>query len=85
MGIKKFIYNVAAYLELEHFVILGKKRAIKDLLKQLKKRRLKIFESIRQAPYDDDAELQEELAVISVQIKKGEKILAKLHQKRLSL
>lgn len=59
-----------------------KKKAIKDLLKKLKKRRLKIFESIRNAPYEDDTELQEELAIIALQIKKGEKILTRLNQKK---
>lgn len=45
MSVKKFIDSIAEYLQLDNFVISGKKKAIKDLLKKLKKRRLKIFES----------------------------------------
>ncbi|SMP88908.1 hypothetical protein SAMN06314019_10533 [Epsilonproteobacteria bacterium SCGC AD-311-C15] len=82
MSVKKFIDSIAEYLQLDNFVISGKKKAIKDLLKKLKKRRLKIFESIRNAPYEDDTELQEELAIIALQIKKGEKILTRLNQKK---
>ncbi len=82
MSVKKFIDSIAEYLQLDNFVISGKKKAIKDLLKKLKKRRLKIFESIRNAPYEDDTEVQEELAIIALQIKKGEKILTRLNQKK---
>jgi HPt (histidine-containing phosphotransfer) domain-containing protein len=83
MGIKKFIKNVQATLGLEDINKEGKKKALKDLLKKLRKRQRNIIESLK-GPLEkkEKKEMEEELEIISLQIKKGKKILYKLYAKK---
>ena len=79
MGVKRFIEKVIKTLRLSDFKIRGKKKSIKNLLKKLKKRRVKIYKSLESGlSKNEKTELQEELDIISLQIKKGKKILNKL-------
>ena len=80
MGIKNFITDVVQFLGLHHFVVSGKKKSIKNLLKKLKKRRLLIYRSFQNETDEKKInELQEELDIVSLQIQKGKKLLNKLN------
>lgn len=80
MGIKKFIADVIQSLGLHHFVVSGKKKSVKTLLHKLKKRRLLIYRSFQNETDDKKInELQEELDIVSLQIRKGKKLLNKLN------
>lgn len=85
MGVEKFINSVKESLGLDEFKKKGKKKSIKSLLEKLNSRKEKIEKalSIKVEKKDKKAvkELKEELAIISVQIKKGNKILDKLNAK----
>lgn len=81
MGIKKFIKSVTDYLGLDKLEEMGKKKSLKNILSKLKTRRVKILNSIKnredESKYD---ELQEELDIVNLQIKKGKQILNKLQK-----
>ena len=84
MGIKKFIENVKESLGLDEFKKAGKKKSIKRLLEKLRARK----EILSQVPKKklekkEKKELKEELAIITLQIKKGEKILDTLNTKNV--
>jgi len=81
VGIKKFINNVIESLGLDEFENTGKKKSVKRLLGKLKAKK-EILENTPRKKLDKKAkkELKEELAIITVQIKKGEKILDRLDQ-----
>ena len=82
MGIKKFIRSVQSTLGLEDINKEGKKKALKNLLKKLRKRKRSIVESLEGSlDKKERRELEEELEIISLQIKKGKKILYKLYVK----
>ncbi len=85
MGVAKFINSVKESLGLDEFKKKGKKKSITSLLKKLNARKEKIEKalSIKVEKKDKKAvkELKEELAIISFQIKKGNKILDKLNAK----
>ena len=77
MGVKKFIDSVKEILELDGFEEEGKKKSIKHLLEKLKSKKEKLEKkSSKKLGKKELKELKEELAIISLQIKKGEKILA---------
>ena len=79
MGIKKFIESVKEFLELDSFKKKGKKQSIKKLLKKLDSRKEKIEKALeKNADKKEKKELQEELEIVCIQIKKGNKILNKL-------
>jgi hypothetical protein len=79
MGVKKFIRDIANSLGLNNIVLSSKKKSLKELIKKLKKRRLENFASLREvSDHINYMELQEEVDIISLQIKKAEKILKKL-------
>ena len=80
MGIKKFIESVKESLGLDEFEKLGKKKPIKRLLEKLKPRK-DILDKVpkKKLSKKEKTELKEELAIISLQIKKGEKILEELN------
>ena len=82
MGIKKFINSVKELLGLDEFKKTGKKKSIKRLLEKLKARK-EILNKVPKKKLDKKAkkELKEELAIITLQIKKGEKILDELNSK----
>ncbi len=80
MGIKKFIESVKESLGLDEFEKLGKKKSIKRLLEKLRSRK-DILNKVPKKKLDkkEKKELKEELAIISLQIKKGEMILDELN------
>ena len=80
MGIKKFINSVKESLGLDEFEKAGKKKSIKRLLEKLRARK----EILDQTPKKNLGKkelkaLKEEKAIITLQIKKGEKILDELN------
>ena len=79
MGIKKFINSVKESLGLDEFENTGKKKSVKRLLEKLRTRK-EILNKVPKKKLDkkEKRELKEELAIITLQIKKGEKILAEL-------
>ncbi|BAF72078.1 hypothetical protein [Sulfurovum sp. NBC37-1] len=83
MGVKKFINSVKELLGLEGFEVEGKKKSIRRLLEKLKsKKEMLEKESKKKMGKKESKELKEELTIISLQIKKGEKILARLNDKK---
>ena len=83
MGIKKFIKSVKSTLGLKDFNQEGKKKALKALLKKLNSRKKSLVASL-ETPMSkkEENELKEELEIITLQIKKGKKILYKLYSKK---
>jgi len=75
MGIKKFINDVKESLGLNSFKKSGKKKSIKVLLANLEERKEEIE---KQLAKKSTKALKEELSIIKMQIKKGEKLLTKL-------
>jgi len=80
MSIQNFIESVKKSLNLENFEQTGKKKAIKRLLKKLEDRK-EILSKVPKKKLDkkEKKELKEELAIISMQIKKGKALLNKLN------
>ena len=80
MGIKKFINSVKESLGLDEFEKTGKKKSIKRLLEKLRSRK-EILDKVPKKKLDkkEKKELKEELAIVTLQIKKGEKILNELN------
>ena len=79
MGIKKFIKKVKSTLGLNDYEIEGKKKSLKDLIKKLNSRKKSINKSLETANKKKKKELDEELKIITYQIKKGKKILHDLY------
>ncbi len=80
MSIKKFIKKVKHSLGLNDYKIEGKKKSLKDLLKKLNGRKRSINKSLETSlKKKDKKELEEELKIVSCQIKKGKKILHELY------
>lgn len=79
MGIKKFINTVTKSLGLDVSETTKKKKALKILIKKLgaKKRELKKSLKITVSK-KERKELEEEYKIVSIQLKKGVKILQKL-------
>ena len=81
MGIKKFIKKVKSTLGLNNYEVEGKKKSLKDLLKKLNRRKKLIKKSLENANKKEKKELNEDLDIITCQIKKGKNILHKLYSK----
>lgn len=79
MGIKKFIKKVKSTLGLNDYEIEGKKKSLKDLIKKLNNRKKSIKKSLETANKKKKKELEEELKIVTYQIKKGKKILHDLY------
>ena len=80
MNIKKFIENVKASLNIETFEKTGKKKSVKRLLEKLRSRKEKLNNvAKKRLSKKEKKALEEELAIISLQIKKGENILDELN------
>ena len=78
MGIKKFIKKVHHTLKLKDVEIENKKESLKDLLMKLNKRKKVIKKSLKKSlESKEEKELNEELDIICLQLKKGKKILHK--------
>ncbi|WP_309496096.1 hypothetical protein [Sulfurovum sp.] len=83
MGIKKFIKKVQSTLGLSDYEVESKKKALKDLLKKLNGRKTSINKSLKSDMKKKEIkELEEELAIVTCQIKKGKKILHDLYSKK---
>lgn len=80
MGFKKFIKQVKLTLGLDDYEVEGKKKSLKVLLKKLNERKRNIEKSLKNSL--ETKELKEELEIVSLQIKKGKKILNELYQKK---
>ena len=81
MSVKSFVKNVVSSLNLDE--ISSKKKSIKNLLKKLKERRLKILKKIKKETDKTTLiQLTEELEIISLQIKKGKRISNNLKKKK---
>lgn len=82
MSIKKFIASVIESLKLDGFEKKGKKKSIKRLLEKLKFRKdILVKTPKKKLSKKEKKELEEELAIITLQIKKGEKLLNELNTK----
>lgn len=80
MNIKKFIESVQASLNIETFEKTGKKKSVKRLLEKLRSRK-EILNNIQKKRLSKKEKkgLEEELTIITLQIKKGENILDELN------
>ncbi len=82
MRAKKFIKGVKAFLRLGDYKVEGKKKAIKDLLKKLSRRKIVVKKMLEGSlEKGRKKELKEELEILTLEIKKGKKILYKLYAK----
>jgi len=80
MSIKKFIASVIESLKLDGFEKSGKKKSIKRLLEKLELRKEILNNTYKKKlNKKEKKELKEELAIITLQIKKGNKILDELN------
>ena len=79
MGVKKFIKKVKSTLGLVDYKVEGKKKSLKDLIKKLNTRKKSIKKSLETANKKEKKELDEELEIVTCQIKKGKKILHDLY------
>ena len=80
MGIKKFIENVKESLNLEGFEQKGKKKSLKRLLEKMRSRKeilLKVPK--KKLTKKEKKAYKEELAILTLQIEKAEKILEELN------
>jgi hypothetical protein len=83
MGIKKFIKNAKHALGLNDCLVEGKKKRLKALLKKLSERKKSIKNSLESSlEGKEKKELKEELEIISLQIKKGKKLLHELYSNK---
>jgi hypothetical protein len=79
MGIKTFLKKVKSTLGLKDYEVENKKKALTDLLKKLNSRKKSINKSLEVSINKKDKKnLEEELTIVSYQIKKGKKILDSL-------
>ena len=83
MNIKKFIKKVQNSLGLGDYKVEGKKKAVKELLKKLLERKREVKKTLEKASDKKNRkDLQEELEIVSLEIKKGKEILSKLYAKK---
>ncbi len=82
MGIKKFLNDVADFLDLDHFNRQNKKKAVKTLIAKLEKRKQMLKKSIAKCDSKKEKKaLKEEQELIQAQLKKANKYLRKLENK----
>lgn len=80
MGIKKFITTVTESLGLEVMETTKKKKALKNLIKKLEDKKSALKKSLSKKPEKKQKkELEEEYEIVSIQLKKGIKLLQKLN------
>ena len=80
MSIKKFIESVKESLDLGEFEKKGKKKSLKHLLEKLHSRK-EILDKVPKKKLNkkEKKAYEEEMAILSLQIKKAEKILEELN------
>jgi len=72
MGGKKLIDKIADFLNLKDFQISSKKKALKELLKKLKERRVTLLRLLKEECEESKIqELQDELKLLNLHIKKA--------------
>lgn len=76
MGIKKLIKSIESVLGLKSSKQENKKKSLKSLIEKLNKRQKIITELLESSP--KNKELKEELQIVSLLIKKGNKQLTNL-------
>lgn len=80
MGIKKFITTVTESLGLEVMETTKKKKALKKIIKSLESKKSELNKSLnKKIDKKRKKELDEEYKIVSIQLKKGSKILQKLN------
>ena len=83
MGIKHLIKNVQSTLGLKDFKKENKKKSLNALLKSLKSRKKTIIHALESSLKKKEIkEFQEEIDILSLQIRKGEKLLYDLNNKK---
>ena len=73
MGKKHFIESIKSSLLTNDLNKENKKKSLQELLEKLKRRKISILKSLESSL--EKKELQEDLDIISLHIKKGEKLL----------
>jgi len=82
MGIKKFIKELKEYFYIEDPLKKSKKKSLNELLDSLASRRDKLEKKLsKNLSKKKRNEIEEENEIITLQIKKGYKILKKLNSK----
>lgn len=82
MGIKNFIESVKAFLELNEFQKVGKKKSIKKLLKALELKEEDLLKTLKTTIDEEkQKQIEEDLALTSIHIKNGKELLEKLNSK----
>ncbi|MCD4757695.1 MAG: hypothetical protein K8R39_05450 [Arcobacteraceae bacterium] len=80
MGIKKFIKSVKDAFDIKLSKKESKREKIKELIKELRTKRKEIREKIKDKKFKNKLEdLEEDYAIIKLQIKKSKKILRNLN------
>jgi len=80
MGIKKFIKSVKDAFDIQVSKKESKRGKIKELIKELRKKRKTIKEKMKNTSSKNEIEnLEEEYAIIQLQVKKSKKILRNLN------
>jgi len=83
MGIKHFIINAKSTLKLKDFKKENKKRSLNALLKSLKSRKKMITNDLESSLKKKEIkEFQEEIDILSLHIRKGEKLLYDLNNEK---
>ena len=83
MSVENFVKTVVSHLNIDDFTSSSKKKSIKTLLKKLKNKRLKILKQMKKEKEKERlAQLKEDLEIMSVQIKKGKKLINTLKKKK---
>jgi len=83
MGIKHFIKNAQSNLGLKNFKKENKKKSLNSLLKSLKSRKKTITNALETSLKKKEIkEFQEEIDILSLQIRKGEKLLYDLNTEK---
>jgi len=76
VGAKRLIESIANLLKLKNFTTSGKKKALKELLKKLKEKRVSILKELKEECEEQRLqELKEELELLTLHIKKAKKTL----------
>ena len=84
MNIKKFIKKVQNSLGLGDYKVEGKKKAVKELLKKLLERKREVKKTLEKASDKKNRkDLQEELEIVSLEIKKAKKFYLNSMQKKI--
>lgn len=79
MKAKTFIQNVKELLGIDIDSDMSKRKSVNSLLEKLQNKRKHILEDIPKSKSED---LELELSIVDLKIKKGEKILQRLNEKK---